>query len=116
MNATKRNAVGDWHRATAQECTSHRKSTKIGRILAELRIRSLNRFEAERLGDHALPSTIAVLRAEGHNILDRWEQVPTRFGASARVKRYSYAGSTLRPDAILAVTEPLQAAQDALKG
>ncbi|ODS96574.1 MAG: hypothetical protein ABS56_12730 [Lautropia sp. SCN 69-89] len=54
--------------------------------------RSLNRFEAERIGEHALNSTIAVLRAEGYAIIDRWEEVPTRFGRRARVKRYSYAG------------------------
>lgn len=34
MNATKETAAGDGHRSAAQECTSHRKSTKIGRILA----------------------------------------------------------------------------------
>jgi hypothetical protein len=90
---TMKEAVGDWHRATAQEVTQHRHDTKIGRVLAELKRRSLNRFEAEReVGDHALNSTIAVLRAEGYNILDRWEEVPTRFGKSARVKRYSYVG------------------------
>lgn len=92
MNRTKETTVGDWHRATAQEVTQHGDFTKIGRVLAELRIRSLNRFEAERIGDHALNSTIAKLRGEGHLILDRWEEVPTRFGKSARVKRYTFAG------------------------
>lgn len=92
MDLTQEKAVGDWHRATAQETTQHGHDTKIARILAELRIRSLNRFEAERIGDHALNSTISVLRAEGHNIIDRWEEVPTRFGKTARVKRYSYVG------------------------
>lgn len=93
MNLTQEKAVGDWHRATAQEVTQHRHDTKIGRVLAALKRRSLNRFEAEReVGDHALNSTIAVLRSEGHNIIDRWERVPTRFGKTARVKRYSYAG------------------------
>lgn len=92
MNATQEKAVGDWHRATAQE-TAHSESTKIGRVLATLRSgRSLNRFEAERIGEHALNSTISVLRAEGFTIIDRWEEVPTRFGKRARVKRYSYAG------------------------
>jgi len=92
MGLTQEKAVGDWHRATAQE-TAHAESTKIGRVLATLRSgRSLNRFEAERIGEHALNSTIAVLRAEGYAIIDRWEEVPTRFGKRARVKRYSYAG------------------------
>ena len=92
MGLTQEKAVGDWHRATAQE-TAPSESTKIGRVLATLRSgRSLNRFEAERIGEHALNSTIAVLRAEGYAIIDRWEEVPTRFGKRARVKRYSYAG------------------------
>lgn len=92
MGLTQEKAVGDWHRATAQE-TAHSESTKIGRVLATLRSgRSLNRFEAERIGEHALNSTVAVLRSEGHNIIDRWEEVPTRFGKTARVKRYIYAG------------------------
>lgn len=91
-DSTMKEAVGDWHRATAQEVTQHRHDTKIGRVLAELRIRSLNRFEAERIGDHALNSTVATLRAEGHLIVDRWEEVPTRFNKMVRVKRYSYAG------------------------
>lgn len=92
MNATQEKAVGDWHRATAQEST-HPEHTKIGRILSTLRSgRSLNRFEAERIGDHCLHTTIATLRAEGVNIVDQWEEVPTRFGKPARVKRYSYVG------------------------
>ena len=78
---------------TAQGNTQHTEDTKIGRILAELRGgRGLNRFEAERIGDHCLPSTIAVLRAEGISIVSEWEEVPTRFeGKTARVKRYRYA-------------------------
>lgn len=67
--------------------------TKIARILAILRSgRSLNRFEAEVFGDHCLPSSVAVLRAEGNLIHDRWERVPTRYGKKARVKRYTYVG------------------------
>ena len=77
----------------AAQVIAHPESTKIGRILDALRSGiSLNRFEAERIGDHALNSTISVLRAEGYTIIDEWEQVPTRFNKSARVKRYRYAG------------------------
>lgn len=68
-------------------------TTKRDRILHILRTGvSLNRFEAERHGDHALNSTIAVLRADGNLILGEWETVPTRFGKDARVLRYRYAG------------------------
>ncbi len=52
---------------------------------------SLNRFEAERLGDHCLHSTIATLRGKGYLFYDKWEWVPTRFGET-HVKRYSYLG------------------------
>lgn len=92
MNATQEKAATGWHREAAQERSQHGHDSKIARVLAELRIRSLNRFEAERIGDHALNSTIATLRAEGFRIIDEWERVPTRFGKPARVKRYSYAG------------------------
>lgn len=54
---------------------------------------SLNRFEAERHGDHALNSTVSELRGKGYKLESIWEEVPTRFGKSVRVKRYSYAGA-----------------------
>lgn len=66
--------------------------TKKDSILAALRERSLNRFEAERMGDHCLPSTVAQLREEGYVIHDEWEEVPTRFGKACRVKRYRLVG------------------------
>ena len=66
--------------------------TKKDSILAALRLGSLNRFEAERMGDHCLPTTIAELRSEGHVIDGEWEEVPTRFGKSCRVKRYRLVG------------------------
>ncbi|HEP9601796.1 TPA: hypothetical protein VDV81_001547 [Pseudomonas aeruginosa] len=65
--------------------------TKASRILAYLVAGgSLNRFEAERLGDHCLNSTISALK---HN----WgidfdivpERVPTRWGKGCDVNRYS---------------------------
>lgn len=72
---------------------THHSTTKRDRILGLLRAGiSLNRFEAERHGDHALNSTIAVLRADGYVITGTWEAVPTRFGKDARVLRYRYAG------------------------
>lgn len=48
----------------------------------------LNRFEAERIGDHCLNSTVATLR-RSHTIRDEWETVPCRFSKKGvRVKRY----------------------------
>ncbi|WP_148274527.1 helix-turn-helix domain-containing protein [Advenella kashmirensis] len=61
--------------------------TKKASILGTLHDRSLNRFEAERIGDHCLHSTIADLRKDGHNIYSQWEVVETRFKPT-RVKRY----------------------------
>ena len=67
---------------------------KIDRIRIELtRPEGLNRFEAERLGDHVLNSTIAALRKRGEPIEEEWETVPTRYCADGvRVKRYWIAG------------------------
>ena len=50
---------------------------------------SLNRFEAERIGDHCLNSTVSVLTAKGIVIGRVWERVPTRFGNKVTVCRYS---------------------------
>lgn len=62
-------------------------TTKKEAVLDELHKRSLNRFEAERIGDHCLHSTVADLRNDGHNIFAQWEVVETRFKPT-RVKRY----------------------------
>lgn len=62
--------------------------TKKETILAILRRRSLNRFEAEHYGDHCLHSTVSTLAGEGNMFYSQWEKVPTRFGKSTRVKRY----------------------------
>jgi hypothetical protein len=67
----------------------HTKESMILTIMREGR--SLNRFEAERLGDHCLHSTIATLRGKGHFFHDEWEWVRTRFGET-HVKRYHYIG------------------------
>jgi hypothetical protein len=67
--------------------------TKESIILATLRAgQSLNRFEAESLGDHCLHSTIATLRNKGYLFHDEWEYVLTRFGKEVHVKRYRYIG------------------------
>lgn len=62
--------------------------TKKASILNVLRERSLNRFEAQRYGDHCLHTTISTLTSEGHKFHSEWERVPTRFGRDVRVKRY----------------------------
>ncbi|SDU19696.1 hypothetical protein [Geopseudomonas guangdongensis] len=65
--------------------------SKITRVLAHLLAgASINRFEAERLGDHCLNSTIAVLaNRHGLSLKRQPEKVPNRFGEPCRVIRYS---------------------------
>jgi hypothetical protein len=87
-----KNAPPDQENAPSKKQQAH--DTKQDHILAIMRAgRSLNRFEAEPLGDHCLHSTIATLRSEGHLFHDAWEWVPTRYGKEVHVKRYRYVGS-----------------------
>ena len=65
--------------------------SKIARILAHLMAgASINRFEAEWLGDHYLNSTIAVL-ANRHGLIFKRQSESTsnRLGAPCTVIRYS---------------------------
>ena len=78
---------------------------KIGRILAVLRSGiSLNRFEAERIGDHCLPSTVSELGRCHGLIIDRhFEHVPNRWGDPCLVKRYNLPSSEYeKADKVLA--------------
>ncbi|MDZ4326594.1 MAG: hypothetical protein U1A73_16485 [Pseudomonas sp.] len=65
--------------------------TKISRVLAYLlQDHSLNRFEAERLGDHCLHSTISSLtHGYGLKFARRTERVPNHWGLPCQVTRYS---------------------------
>lgn len=68
--------------------------TKTETILEELLSRSLNRFEAERLGDHTLHSTVSTLSNHyGIQFRREWENVPNSFGGKTRVVRYSIPAS-----------------------
>lgn len=50
---------------------------------------TLNRFEAEVLGDHCLNSTVSTLKnTHGLNIHRQWEKVSNRWGAPCHVMRY----------------------------
>lgn len=65
--------------------------TKIARVIEALQQPAgLNRFDAERIGDHALNSTVAIIRDEyGDRLIDAWETVPCRFtDRGVKVKRY----------------------------
>ena len=81
------------HQEKAPSKTQPAQHSKKAVILAVMRAgQSLNRFEAERLGDHCLHSTIAELRGDGYLFRDEWEWVSTRFGKEVHVKRYWYIG------------------------
>jgi len=73
--------------------TSWKAPTKISRVLAYfLQDRSLNRFEAERLGDHCLHSTVSKLyNAYGIVFVRQSERVPNHWGQACTVTRYSLA-------------------------
>lgn len=91
MTAKRKGAAPDQENAPIKSKPDQH--TKKSIILAILRAgQSLNRFEAERLGDHCLHSTIAELRSDGYLFRDEWEWIPTRFGKEVHVKRYSYVG------------------------
>jgi hypothetical protein len=89
-NLRNDNAPGKGREVGKAQATDAGEHTKQARILEALRSPDgLNRFEAERLGDHCLNSTIAKLRECGIAIHSAWETVPSRFSKrGARVLRY----------------------------
>lgn len=69
---------------------------KIDRVIAAMSLpHGLNRFEAERIGEHCLNSTAAVIRSMyGDRLVQRWETVPTRYcETGVRVLRYWLVGA-----------------------
>lgn len=69
---------------------------KIDRVIAAMSLpHGLNRFEAERIGEHCLNSTAAVVRSiYGDRLVQRWETVPTRYcETGVRVLRYWLVGA-----------------------
>jgi hypothetical protein len=65
-------------------------------ILKELLARSLNMFQAEKLGEHVICSTISTLsNRHGIQFQRQWETVPNSFGGKIRVVRYSIPASAL---------------------
>ena len=56
----------------------------------------LHRFQAERLGDHCLPTTISDLQKRHGIYFDRETvSVPNRFGSETSVSQYWLAGQNL---------------------
>ena len=75
---------------TARPTKPSSRPTKTAVILKHLTLTgSLNRFEAQHLGDSALNSTISTLANTHGIIFDRQqEKVPNRFGSKSWVTRY----------------------------
>jgi hypothetical protein len=64
--------------------------SKNNTIMVALAERSLTRFDAERLGDHCLPSTISGLSTQhGLEFPRRWVKVLNRFGGVTLCKEYT---------------------------
>lgn len=65
------------------------KQTKLKRVLSELaRGTSLHRFQAERIGDHTLHSTVCKIQEYGIRVEREWITVPGYGGHPTRVCRY----------------------------
>ncbi|MCE5362515.1 hypothetical protein [Pseudomonas anguilliseptica] len=78
--------------------TNTKAPSKISRVLAHLlRQGPLNRFEAERIGDHCLNSTISDLANDHGLTFERIpEKVPNHWGHPCDVIRYSLPSSERR--------------------
>ena len=89
--------------------TKQKTPTKIQRVLAHLMSgASLNRFDAERIGDHTLNSTIAVLANQYKlDVKRQRERVPHRFGTLTDVTPHAQ-----RRDCRDCSLEPAPAADD----
>ena len=77
------------------DITASKAPSKIARVLAYmLNDGSLQRFEAERLGDHCLHSTISSL-ANGYGLKfqRQLERVPNHWGEPCTVTRYTLPAS-----------------------
>ena len=101
INNTKPSGSAKYQRA-------YRKTvTKNDTIMSELVERPLNRFEAEEIGDHCLPSTISSLKTlYGLEFPRRRINVPNRFGGETSVMEYSTSEEDKRKiDEILGVSE-----------
>lgn len=97
MNANLERDNARWPAGVSTEATNlnPKRIKKIDRVIAALELPGgLNRFEAERIGEHALNSTVAVIRERyGSRLAQEWETVPTRYcETGVRVLRYWLVG------------------------
>lgn len=95
MNTTPQNGKAPELRQQSEagnaKSLNPKRTKKIDRVVAALEHpHGLNRFEAERIGEHCLNSTVAVIRESyGDKLIQQWETVPTRYcETGVRVYRY----------------------------
>lgn len=75
--------------ALLQEGCNVKSDTKVHAVLSRLLHGSANRFEAERIGDHCLNSTVPQIERRGITIARERETVPCCGGTkTVSVKRY----------------------------
>ena len=72
------------------ESSSRKRQSKLMTLLIYFSEgKSLNRFEAEKIGCHCLNTSVNDIRRKwGIRLARKWEEVPTRFGAKVRCCRY----------------------------
>ena len=90
-NSTCDNALREQGEVGKAKTQQSKDTTKLARIIRALQQPcGLNRFDAERFGDHCLNTTVARIRESfGSRLQSRWETVPSRFtGNGVRVLRY----------------------------
>lgn len=94
--STKDNALREQGVGSTNQTTHKQKSiTKFDRVFEALKMPpGLNLFEAERIGEHSLNSTVAVIRKRyGQHLVQEWETVPTKHNPNGvRVIRYWLKG------------------------
>lgn len=87
----KKATIPEGKRSLSQGNTTSKAQSKIARVLEHLVSGgSLQRFEAEHLGDHCLHSTISKLaNSHGLTFIRQIERVPNNWGDPCNVTRYS---------------------------
>jgi hypothetical protein len=97
--ANNKKAANPGQGVAAQKTNHDQKSIKkIYRVEAALKLPAgLNRFEAERIGDHCLNSTVADIRKSyGARLVQKWEMAPSRYCSDGvRVLRYWIVGGAV---------------------
>ena len=82
---------------TVNSTRTIRKDTKIFSMLKQFSAgKHLHRFQAERLGDHCLHSTVSSISSLYGLVFEKqWVEVPTNYNVLVKVKSYWFEGKHL---------------------